>query len=241
MAQMRVFLSHSSVDNDVAVRIAEALRGAGADVWLDENNLRAQQLLDEINHQVLTRPVFIVLLSRAAFASDWVRDECKWAYNLLRRDPTRIILPVVVAALAPDAFDEMLYLEDFKRIEGPSHTPYAEADMIERTLRLLAMTPAGQIPASVAPQPGESLDDLLTQGRALAAQRRWVEALDFFQRATEVNSRSATAWGETGMMLGELKRPAEALVRYDRSLALNDQQGWVWSNRGAALEALGRR
>src|SRR5690349_12786664 len=76
MAQMRVFLSHSSVDNDVAVRIAEALRGAGADVWLDENNLRAQQLLDEINHQVLTRPVFAPSLSYSSRGQPSPRTGC---------------------------------------------------------------------------------------------------------------------------------------------------------------------
>ncbi len=241
MATIQVFLSHSSADKDVAERVVVALRGAGADVWFDEHNLGATQLLDEIQRQLRARPVFVVLLSKAAFASDWVKRECKWAFNIQLRDPSHIILPVVISPIDPNAFDDMLFLEDFKRVEGPHNTPYPEAEMLERTLRLLALTPAGQAAAPVAPQPAESVDDLMTQGRALAAQKRWAEALPFFQRATERDPRHADAWGELGRMLNELKRYTEALTAHDRSLALNDQQAWVWNNKGAALNGLGRR
>jgi tetratricopeptide (TPR) repeat protein len=240
MVTMQVFLSHSSADKDVAERVVTALRRAGADVWFDEHNLGATQLLDEIQRQLRARPVFIVLLSKAAFASDWVKRECKWAFNIQLRDPSHIILPVVIAPIDPDAFDDMLYLEDFKRVEGPNHTVYAEAEMIERTLRLLALTPAGQAPAPATPQPAESVDDLMTQGKALAAQNRWTDALPFFQRATDRDPRNADVWGHAGWMLNELKRYSEAATAYDRSVALNDQQAWVWYNRGNNLNNLSR-
>lgn len=240
MAAMQVFLSHSSADRDVAEQVVTALRGAGADVWFDEHNLGATQLLDEIARQLRTRPVFIVLLSKAAFASDWVKRECKWAFNIQMRNPSHIILPLLVTPIDPDAFDEMLYLEDFKRIEQRDHTPYPHDEMIAQTLRLLALTPAGAAPTPVTPQPAESVDDLLTQGRALSAQKRWGKALTFFQRATERAPRNVDAWGAQGATLAELKRYAEALTACDRSLALNDQQAWVWNNKGTALGGLGR-
>ncbi len=240
MAQMQVFLSHSSADKDVAERVVVALRRAGADVWFDEHNLGATQLLDEIMRQLRARPVFIVLLSQTAFASDWVKRECKWAFNIQMRNPSHIILPVVISPIDPNAFDEMLYLEDFKRVEGPHNTPYPEAEMLERTLRLLALTPASQAPIPSAPQSAESLGDLMTQGLALAAQQRWAEALFFFQRVTKRDPASADAWGNLGWMLGKLMRFDEALVACDRSLALNDRQAWVWDNKGVTLGALER-
>ena len=241
MAVMQVFLSHSSADRAVAERVVGALRGAQADVWFDEHNLGPGVLLKEITRELRTRPVFIVLLSEKAIGSPWVQNECEWAFTLRMQDPSRVILPVVVAPLQPTALNELLYLSTFKRVEGPNHTPYPEAETLERTLRLLALTPAGQAPTPVAPQPTESVDDLLTQGKALAAQKRWAEALPFFQRATDRAPTNAAAWGELGRMLGELKRYAEALTAHDRALALNERQAAVWNNKGFALDGLGRR
>ena len=240
MATMQVFLSHSSTDRDVAESVVTALRGAGADVWFDEHNLGPGQLLKEITRELRARPVFLVLLSEQAIASAWVQNECEWAFTLRMSDPGRIILPVVVAPLKPNAMDELLYLSGFKRIEGPNHTPYAHDEMIARTLRLLALTPAGETPAPMTPQPTESVDDLITQGDALAAQQRWEESLSYFQRATERDASNAEAWGSAGWMLGELERYAEALTACDRSLSLNDQQAWVWCNKGNIFNNLQR-
>jgi hypothetical protein len=61
------------------------------------------------------------------------------------------------------------------------------------TLTLLALTPKGEASMAVTPQSGESLDDLLTQGRALAAQKRWADAMPFFQRATDRDPASGKA------------------------------------------------
>ena len=44
-------------------------------MWYDEHNLGAGQLLEEIQREVQARPVFVVLLSKNAFAAQWVRRE----------------------------------------------------------------------------------------------------------------------------------------------------------------------
>jgi hypothetical protein len=80
--QLKVFLSHSSQDKPVCDQLVTALRGAGADVWYDEHNLGAGQVLEEIQRELKARPVFLVLLSKHAFASQWVRRETTWAFNL---------------------------------------------------------------------------------------------------------------------------------------------------------------
>jgi TIR domain len=169
MSQLRVFVSHSSSDKAFADALVRALRQAGADVWYDEHNLGAGQVLDDIQRELATRPAFIIVLSKAAFASVWVRRECKWAFNLYDREPERILLPVVASPIDRDDFNTILFLEDFKRVEGPGNRPYPPTEAIQRTLHLLALTLPGEPAAARAPQPGESVQDLLVHGKALAA------------------------------------------------------------------------
>src|SRR5579863_9548913 len=109
MPSMSVFVSHSHQDSVFCHGVVAALRGAQADVWYDEQNLGAGKLLDVIDRELRVRSVFVVILSPAALASPWVKDECSWAYNLARRDPARIILPVLAGAVAEE--DIWLWLQ----------------------------------------------------------------------------------------------------------------------------------
>ncbi len=79
----------------------------------------AGQLTETITQELRARPVFILVVSKAALASPWVRSECQWAFNLHQREPTRMILPVVAQAIAPSDFDALLYMEGFKRVRRP--------------------------------------------------------------------------------------------------------------------------
>lgn len=240
MAQLRIFLSHSSTDRDFADALARALRGAGADVWYDETHLGTGQLLDEISAQLPTRPVFLLVASKAAFASDWVRQECKWAFNLYRREPNRIMLPVVANQIDPADWNAMLWLEDFRRIEAPGDKPYPQDEAIKHTLRLLALTPAGEAPAPVAPQPTESVDDLITRGKALRGQSKHAEALALFERAAQLDPNSYIAWFNVAYSLDDLGRYEQALVAYDRAISLNRNNAEIWNNKGVSLENLKR-
>ena len=65
----------------------------------------------------------------------------------------------------------------------------------------MALTPAGEAPAPVAPQPSESVDDLLTRGKALNAQKQYAEALPLFERATQLAPDSFEAWANLGYAL----------------------------------------
>jgi tetratricopeptide (TPR) repeat protein len=240
MAQLRVFVSHSSSDKAFADALVSALRQAGADVWYDEHNLGAGQLLDDIQRELAARPAFIVVLSKAAFASAWAQRECNWAFNLYSREPERIVLPVVAQPIEPADFNAMLYLEDFKRIEGPGHQPYPQAEAIERTLRLLALTPTGQAPTPTTRQPSESVEDLIAHGKALNAQKRYDEALPFFERATQLAPHNFDAWFNLGNAHGDMGRYGEALAAYDRALALDPNFAVAWTGKGNALWGLKR-
>ena len=71
--QLRVFVSHSHEDNEFCQQIVQALRDAGADVWYDEHNLGWGELHDEIQRELGRRAIFVLILSKAAFASKWVQ------------------------------------------------------------------------------------------------------------------------------------------------------------------------
>src|SRR5262249_31213717 len=142
MAQMQLFVGHSHEDDAFCRALVTALRQAGADVWYDEHNLGPGQLIDTIEHELRARPVFLVILSPAALRSQWVRDETKWAFLELRRDPSHLLLPVLAAPVAER--DIWLFLQDFKRIEAPGVTPYSLPEAINRTLQALALTRPGE-------------------------------------------------------------------------------------------------
>lgn len=240
MAQMRIFLSHSSSDKEFADALAGALREAGADVWYDESHLGTGQLLDEITEQLQSRPVFLVVLSKAAFASVWVRRECKWAYNLYDRETNRMMLPVIAQPIDVSDWNTMLWLEDFRRVSGPDGQPYPLREAISHTVRLLALTPQGEAPAPVAPQPAESAADLVDRGKALSAQQRYAEAMPLFERASQLDPRSIDAWfniGYVGVMTREWQKTLNAC---ERTILLDPRHAAAWSNKGAALNGLQR-
>jgi tetratricopeptide (TPR) repeat protein len=239
MATLQVFVSHHNEDSAFCHALVQGLRGAGADVWYDEHNMGSGMLLDTIEQEVRNRPVFVVILSPAALRSQWVRDECKWACMHYKRDTTRIIQPMLAGAL-PDEDDIPMYLQDFKRIEAPGLQPLPIAEAIRRLLHALALTPAGEAPAPVAPQPRESGDDLLERGNALIAQKRYADALPLIERATQLLPDSFSAWANLGVVLNMLKRYADALPAHDRALALDPANVPAWNNKGNALNGLGR-
>jgi tetratricopeptide (TPR) repeat protein len=234
MTQLRVFVSHSSQDKPFADALVHALRQAGADVWYDEHNLGAGQLLDEIQRELRARPIFVVVLSKAAFNSDWVCRECKWAYSLFTQEPSRIILPVVATAIQRNDFDKMLFLEDFKRVEGPANRPYPLAEAVDRTLRLLGLTV-------------ESANDHLARAEALVAGHHadlavpyFERALKLFERATISTPNSYSAWFKLGYVHGMLGDFPAALVAFDHALALDPTAIEAWRNKGAILASLNR-
>lgn len=238
--QLKVFVSHSSADSAFCHALVRVLRGAGADVWYDKDNLGTGVLRREIMRELANRPDFLVVLSKPAFASEWVQDECEWAYNIYKRKPERLLLPVVGAAYDTDDFDTLLYIESLRRVEAPGHKPYPTDEAIERTLRLLTLTPSGAAPLPTTPQPAESVDDLIAHGKALSAQGEYAEALPFFERATQRDARNADAWFNLGYTNGELGRHDEALAVTVCALDLQPDDAMAWANKGVALGNLGR-
>jgi tetratricopeptide (TPR) repeat protein len=237
---LRIFVSHSHQDDTFARALVAALRGAGADVWYDEHNMGSGRLGPEIERELRARPVFIVVLSPAALASRWVENESRWAFRLFDRDPTRTILPVLAVPIA-DEMDIWLFLQDFKRVEAPGVRPYPQEEAARRTLMALALTPRGEAPAPVAPQPSESAEELVTRGKALEAQGKHAEALSLLKRATQLAPDLFDAWFNLARLLRFTGATAsDRLAAWERAVAIKPNDAPAWTGKGNALNDLKR-
>jgi hypothetical protein len=92
----RIFISHSSKDNDVARIIVDALRGFDLDVWYDEDNLRFGLIRPLLEEPLATCQVFMVLLSQEALKSLWVNREIGTALTLEASSASILIVPALV-------------------------------------------------------------------------------------------------------------------------------------------------
>src|SRR5574340_1296500 len=111
MSAPAIFVSHSHQDDEYCHTFVTMLRAAGLDVWYDEHNATAGHLVDLIEREIRQRPVFILILTPAALASTWVKDECTWAYGRWRKDQAgRVMLPVLAEMVDED--DIWLFMQE---------------------------------------------------------------------------------------------------------------------------------
>lgn len=234
MARMQVFVSHSHEDDAFCRAIVVGLRDAGADVWYDEHNMGSGRLGPTIERELRCRPVFVVVLSPDALASEWVEDEARWAYGLYRTDRSRVILPVTARAITEG--DIWLFLQDFKRIEASGYQPYAAAEAVRRLLQTLDLTPADEAPTLFASEMHDSEDDLLEQGKAAIRRGQFANAALCFELATRLNSSSFLAWFNLGHSIRMSQGlNVEARTALERALALVPQGDLDWSDRARTL------
>jgi len=92
---MKVFLSYSSVDDKLALRLASDLRSANVDVWLDQWNLEIGQKFEQkIKQNVDEADFVIVLLTRASVSSMWVNREWNWKVHNEAQTKRISVIPV---------------------------------------------------------------------------------------------------------------------------------------------------
>src|SRR6185312_7286580 len=105
--------------------------------------------------------------------------------------------------------------------------------VVEQALRLLTLSAAASSAA-------DTIDDILTRGKALLARQAYEEALREFQRATQLATTSFVAWFCVGYAYGCLLRWDQALDAYERALTLTPDHAGALNNKGEALYNLGR-
>lgn len=110
---MRIFLSHATVDKPLVRQLGERLP-SHVRPWLDMDDLYAGHLLkDEIRRAILDEnDYFIVFMSAASLASDWVQREVQWALERERDLRRTFVVPVLLpgAPMAPPEASAMKVL-----------------------------------------------------------------------------------------------------------------------------------
>ena len=92
---MKVFISHSHADAPLAARVSEALQRSGLEVWdTDLNVLPGDNWAAEVARALEESEAMVVLLTRDAISSPYVRREMEYALGA-KRYSNRLI-PVAV-------------------------------------------------------------------------------------------------------------------------------------------------
>ena len=102
----RVFISHSSADNAFGRELARRLRlalgsedavfyDADAGLLADAGLVGGDTWLDQLQHEIAERNVFVLLLSPAAFASPWVTKELRLALRQAVSVAGKVLIPVL--------------------------------------------------------------------------------------------------------------------------------------------------
>ena len=152
-----VFLSYASEDSVAALRICEALRAGGVEVWFDQSELRGGEAWDrQIRKQIHDCALFIAVVSRHSNArrEGYFRREWRLAVERMQdmADDAPFLLPVAVdetpeaSARVPDQFRELQWI----RLPAGA-APVALVDRVRRLLLPVeAVTAAAVAPARIA-------------------------------------------------------------------------------------------
>ncbi len=140
-----VFLSYSRDDQPVAERIAETLRGAGIEVWLDTSELRGGEAWDSnIRLQIKRCALFVPIISSCTQrrSEGYFRFEWRLAIERMRHmaDGVPFLAPIAVDetseadAVVPEEFLRVHWM----RLRSGDPTPA----FVEQIRRMLAVRPA---------------------------------------------------------------------------------------------------
>lgn len=207
--------------------------------WHDEGNA----LFSAYWEPYSPRWVYVVLLSQTALASRSFQKTASSLYKSETHFPGNIFLAVTVGLIEQIVFttdNGWQFLAGVKRIEAPNRQPLPLEEAVRRTVEVLCLTPAGEVPVPPTPRPTEDPEDLLVRGNALVAQGRYTEALAFFEQATRRAPQHFAAWFNLGYTLFKLKRWSEVVAASEHATTLDPTFAAAWIILGAALNQLNR-
>ncbi|MDE2635305.1 MAG: toll/interleukin-1 receptor domain-containing protein [Chloroflexota bacterium] len=93
----KVFISHSNQDSDETLFVADSLKQAGIDVWVDYENIRGgADWLCEIEAGIQRCDAVVIVLSKASATSVWVERECLYAWQLGKPVFTALIAEILI-------------------------------------------------------------------------------------------------------------------------------------------------
>jgi len=109
LGAIHIFIAHSSKDNRISKKIAEALKGEGFAVWYDEWEIKVgDSITQRISSGLQQGDFLVVILSKNSVKSKWVQKELAAALTLEAKR-SMFILPVLI-----DSCEIPILLQDRK-------------------------------------------------------------------------------------------------------------------------------
>lgn len=208
----RIFVSHSSKDDDWCRTFVKALRKKDVDVWYDRDSRDSQRFRKQIEKELPARPIFIVVHSPASLESDWVDREIDAAIRLHDKNPNgyRIIQVIAVKCAPP------LLLSSYDNVCGMSEDGLEPKEAAKRVAQHLGIQVHGQKNHPVlVTSPSAKTYWKMCQSHVLLNQLE--EALTAIEAAIILKPNKAQYWLDKGYVLLRLNRPRDADVAFDRA------------------------
>ena len=124
----RVFICHASEDKPSARRIAAYIRQAGAEVWLDEWEIKiGDSIVERINSGLLEATHMLLLLSTKSLQKRWVKREYFAALMRQISDSSIRLLPVMLDACELPAILSDIRYADFRNHDDSAYEQVLEA------------------------------------------------------------------------------------------------------------------
>ncbi len=87
----------------------------------------------------------------------------------------------------------------------------------------------------------EDAREWLNKGLILLDVGKFQEAIEYFDKALDIDPKCAEAWVGKGAVLNlNFRKPQEAIECFDKALDLKPADAVAWVNKGSALVSLGR-
>jgi hypothetical protein len=108
-----LFLSHSSKDKGLALRLATDLNFCGVDVWLDEWEIQIGQSIADVLANAMEQARFVaILVSENYNKSVWTKREYKKALSREEREGRIVMLPLILGGNElPDFLEDKKYID----------------------------------------------------------------------------------------------------------------------------------
>nr|MDQ3011319.1 TIR domain-containing protein [Acidobacteriota bacterium] len=105
-----VFISYARKNADFAQRLIGDLKGAAYTCWIDTSDIRAgDEAIRAIARSITGSDAFLVIVTRTALDSEWVRDEILWA-----RKKKKLIIPLILEDVRDD--DDYILLNRYQDV-----------------------------------------------------------------------------------------------------------------------------
>jgi tetratricopeptide (TPR) repeat protein len=206
-----VFISYSREDQDFVIKLANNLKSHGIPIWLDQwNNTPGVTYPQATEKALFDCTCLLVVLSPSSVKSDWVQSECHAAL-----DEGKKVVPILYQPCRIPIRLKLIQYIDFTSISPD------DEKSLEQVLRALGKGRE------------QELSDWVKKGSDLETLGRYVDAIQAYDKAIELDSHASNGqilvWCLKGeILMNNLHKFEEALQAFDEALKIDPKSSRYW-------------